>query len=103
MSVEHLSLHVPFCDHRSAYCDFVTVTGQDDLSTRSRSALVPAHARQDLQPAAVLQVGLPPATLAAGVRWSAVRSAGTVPLYLHTLCPAVTPKPLPNPALCAHD
>jgi len=38
--VKHLYVHVPFCAHRCGYCDFVTVTGNDDRHTAYVDALV---------------------------------------------------------------
>ena len=38
--VEHLYVHVPFCAHRCGYCDFVTVTGAEDLRGRYVDALI---------------------------------------------------------------
>ena len=40
MSVRHLYVHVPFCAHRCGYCDFVTVTGHDDLHAAYVDALL---------------------------------------------------------------
>jgi oxygen-independent coproporphyrinogen-3 oxidase len=40
MSPAHLYVHVPFCAHRCGYCDFVTVTGKQDLQERYVEALV---------------------------------------------------------------
>jgi len=39
VSVRHLYVHVPFCAHRCGYCDFVTVTGHDDLHAAYVDAL----------------------------------------------------------------
>ena len=36
----HLYVHVPFCAHRCGYCDFVTVTGAEDLHGRYVDALI---------------------------------------------------------------
>jgi len=38
--VEHLYLHVPFCGHRCGYCDFVTVTGNEQRHGRYVDALI---------------------------------------------------------------
>jgi oxygen-independent coproporphyrinogen III oxidase len=38
--VAHLYVHVPFCAHRCGYCDFVTVTGHDDLQSTYIDALL---------------------------------------------------------------
>ncbi len=63
MSVEHLYLHVPFCAHRCGYCDFVTVTGQDDLRERYVEALVRELERADVRPRTVFIGGGTPSLL----------------------------------------
>ena len=45
MSVRHLYVHVPFCAHRCGYCDFVTVTGHEDVHGRYVDALLTELAR----------------------------------------------------------
>ncbi len=40
MSVRHLYVHVPFCAHRCGYCDFVTVTGHEDVHAQYVAALL---------------------------------------------------------------
>jgi oxygen-independent coproporphyrinogen-3 oxidase len=40
VSVPHLYVHVPFCAHRCGYCDFVTVTGREDLHAAYVDALL---------------------------------------------------------------
>jgi len=40
VAVDHLYVHVPFCAHRCGYCDFVTVTGNEDLRGRYVDALI---------------------------------------------------------------
>ena len=40
MSVRHLYVHVPFCAHRCGYCDFVTVTGHEDVHAAYVDALL---------------------------------------------------------------
>jgi len=40
VAVDHLYVHVPFCAHRCGYCDFVTVTGNEDLRARYVDALI---------------------------------------------------------------
>jgi putative oxygen-independent coproporphyrinogen III oxidase len=40
VAVDHLYVHVPFCAHRCGYCDFVTVTGMEDLRGRYVDALI---------------------------------------------------------------
>ncbi len=39
-ALPHLYVHVPFCAHRCGYCDFVTVTGAEDLRGRYVDALI---------------------------------------------------------------
>ena len=39
-AVRHLYVHVPFCAHRCGYCDFVTVTGKEDLHAPYVEALL---------------------------------------------------------------
>jgi oxygen-independent coproporphyrinogen-3 oxidase len=38
--VRHLYVHVPFCAHRCGYCDFVTVTGHEDVHAAYVDALL---------------------------------------------------------------
>jgi oxygen-independent coproporphyrinogen III oxidase len=38
--VRHLYVHVPFCAHRCGYCDFVTVTGHEDVHAAYVAALL---------------------------------------------------------------
>jgi putative oxygen-independent coproporphyrinogen III oxidase len=38
--VRHLYVHLPFCAHRCGYCDFVTVTGHNDLHAAYVDALL---------------------------------------------------------------
>jgi oxygen-independent coproporphyrinogen III oxidase len=45
--VRHLYVHVPFCAHRCGYCDFVTVTGSEDLRGRYVDALIGELGRLD--------------------------------------------------------
>jgi oxygen-independent coproporphyrinogen III oxidase len=40
VSVRHLYVHVPFCAHRCGYCDFVTVTGHEDVHAQYVAALL---------------------------------------------------------------
>ncbi len=40
MSARHLYVHVPFCAHRCGYCDFVTVTGHEDVHAAYVDALL---------------------------------------------------------------
>jgi len=40
VSVRHLYVHVPFCAHRCGYCDFVTVTGHEDVHAAYVDALL---------------------------------------------------------------
>jgi oxygen-independent coproporphyrinogen III oxidase len=40
VSARHLYVHVPFCAHRCGYCDFVTVTGHEDVHAAYVDALL---------------------------------------------------------------
>jgi oxygen-independent coproporphyrinogen-3 oxidase len=52
----HLYVHVPFCAHRCGYCDFVTVTGHEDLRARYVDALA-AELRETLTAPETIFVG----------------------------------------------
>jgi oxygen-independent coproporphyrinogen III oxidase len=60
----HLYVHVPFCAHRCGYCDFVTVTGHDDLRGRYVDALVAELERAAVRPQTVFVGGGTPSILA---------------------------------------
>jgi oxygen-independent coproporphyrinogen-3 oxidase len=61
---EHLYVHVPFCAHRCGYCDFVTVTGHEDLRARYVDALVAELGRVDAVPGTIFVGGGTPSILA---------------------------------------
>jgi oxygen-independent coproporphyrinogen-3 oxidase len=66
VSVRHLYVHVPFCAHRCGYCDFVTVTGHEDLHDRYVDAVLGELARHgDLAPETVYIGGGTPSLLRA--------------------------------------
>jgi putative oxygen-independent coproporphyrinogen III oxidase len=60
----HLYVHVPFCAHRCGYCDFVTVTGHDDLRGRYVAALAAEVDRAGVAPDTVFVGGGTPSILA---------------------------------------
>jgi oxygen-independent coproporphyrinogen-3 oxidase len=59
----HLYVHVPFCAHRCGYCDFVTVTGHEDLRGRYVDALAAEIARSGVEPETVFVGGGTPSIL----------------------------------------
>jgi oxygen-independent coproporphyrinogen III oxidase len=59
----HLYVHVPFCAHRCGYCDFVTVTGNEDLHARYVDALVAEVHRVGVEPETVFVGGGTPSIL----------------------------------------
>ena len=61
---EHLYLHVPFCAHRCGYCDFVTVTGHDQLAGRYVDALIAELGRWAPRPRTIFIGGGTPSLLA---------------------------------------
>jgi oxygen-independent coproporphyrinogen-3 oxidase len=60
----HLYVHVPFCAHRCGYCDFVTVTGHEDLRARYVDALTAELAGADVAAETVFVGGGTPSILA---------------------------------------
>jgi oxygen-independent coproporphyrinogen-3 oxidase len=67
VSVRHLYVHVPFCAHRCGYCDFVTVTGHEDVHGRYVDALLRELGRHEgLAPQTVYIGGGTPSLLADG-------------------------------------
>ncbi|HSD02584.1 MAG TPA: radical SAM family heme chaperone HemW [Gaiellales bacterium] len=59
----HLYVHVPFCAHRCGYCDFVTVTGHEDLRGRYVDALLAELERAGVAPETVFVGGGTPSIL----------------------------------------
>jgi putative oxygen-independent coproporphyrinogen III oxidase len=65
VSVRHLYVHVPFCAHRCGYCDFVTVTGREDVHAEYVDAvLAELEAHGPLAPETVFIGGGTPSLLA---------------------------------------
>ncbi|HET7171229.1 MAG TPA: radical SAM family heme chaperone HemW [Gaiellales bacterium] len=60
----HLYVHVPFCAHRCGYCDFVTVTGHEDVRARYVDALVAEVQRAEAAPETIFVGGGTPSILA---------------------------------------
>jgi oxygen-independent coproporphyrinogen III oxidase len=60
----HLYVHVPFCAHRCGYCDFVTVTGHEDLRGRYVEAIIAELERAGAAPETVFVGGGTPSILA---------------------------------------
>jgi oxygen-independent coproporphyrinogen-3 oxidase len=60
----HLYVHVPFCAHRCGYCDFVAVTGHEDLRGRYVDALIAEIERSGAAPETVFVGGGTPSILA---------------------------------------
>jgi len=56
-ALPHLYAHVPFCAHRCGYCDFVTVTGAEDLRGRYVDALIAELRRLPAGPVETVFVG----------------------------------------------
>jgi oxygen-independent coproporphyrinogen-3 oxidase len=56
-ALPHLYVHVPFCAHRCGYCDFVTVTGAEDLRGRYVDALIAELGRLPAGPVETVFVG----------------------------------------------
>jgi oxygen-independent coproporphyrinogen-3 oxidase len=65
VSARHLYVHVPFCAHRCGYCDFVTVTGHEDVHAGYVDALLAELARHGpLAPETIYIGGGTPSLLA---------------------------------------
>ena len=62
-TAEHLYLHVPFCGHRCGYCDFVTVTGNEQLHARYVDALIAELEREQPRPRTIFIGGGTPSLL----------------------------------------
>ncbi len=60
---DHLYVHVPFCAHRCGYCDFVTVTGNEQLQERYVDALIAELARYAPVPDTIFVGGGTPSLL----------------------------------------
>ena len=63
MTARHLYVHVPFCAHRCGYCDFVTVTGHEDVHAEYVDALLAELGRHDIAPETIYIGGGTPSLL----------------------------------------